>query len=436
MGPFDTTNEEPGNRHETHSGSNADILAAMQEENRPLEGMFDPDRHEPLTARPWNEDEVRREISFIAQEAQAAFEGNDLWPTHPLDEPPDPQTRYSMLYMGAGGVIWGLRRLADRGFTGHDARLEAIVPTLVSRNREVGETQFGAASFLMGDSGLLLLDWQTSRSRATEQALFDAVRSNLRHPTREMLWGSPGTLVVALHMAAATQDARWKSVIREGAEILLDEMEYDEALGAWIWRQDMYGKVRCFIGAGHGFAGNVYPILRASHYLQASLVQEFVDRSWATLNALAIRAEGCANWHAFHDPVLMQGRPPLVQDCHGAPGIVVRLASVPRTEQWDRLLDEAGMLTWRAGPMRKGASLCHGTAGNGYAFLKLWERTGDERWLARARAFAMHSIEQVHAQRRQQGRGRFSLWTGDIGTALYLADCLTGRSDFPTLDYF
>jgi hypothetical protein len=127
---------------------------------------------------------------------------------------------------------------------------------------------------------------------------------------------------------------------------------------------------------------------------------------------------------------------PLVQDCHGAPGIVVRLASAPRGEQWDRLLQEAGTMTWVAGPLRKGASLCHGTAGNGYAFLKLGSRTGDEMWLDRARAFAMHALGQVQAGRRKQGRGRFSLWTGDIGAALYMADCLSGRSDFPTLDYF
>jgi hypothetical protein len=48
----------------------------------------------------------------------------------------------------------------------------------------------------------------------------------------------------------------------------------------------------------------------------------------------------------------------------------------------------------------------------------------------------MHSLRQVQAGRRKQGHGRFSLWTGDIGTALFLADCIAGRSDFPTLDDF
>ena len=44
------------------------------------------------------------------------------------------------------------------------------------------------------------------------------------------------------------------------------------------------------------------------------------------------------------------------------------------------LAASAGELIWRAGPIRKGAGLCHGTAGNGFAFLKLLHATGDERW--------------------------------------------------------
>ena len=60
----------------------------------------------------------------------------------------------------------------------------------------------------------------------------------------------------------------------------------------------------------------------------------------------------------------------------------------------EELLLAGAELTWRAGPpgMEKGSGLCHGTAGNGYAFLKAFERTGDERWLDRARRFAVHAL--------------------------------------------
>ncbi len=95
-----------------------------------------------------------------------------------------------------------------------------------------------------------------------------------------------------------------------------------------------------------------------------------------------------------------------------------------------------GELTWRAGPLAKGPSLCHGTAGNAYAFLVLHGRTGDGLWLDRARAFAMHAVGQVERERAAVGRGRYSLFTGDIGVALFLRHLLDGESRFPTMGPF
>ena len=104
----------------------------------------------------------------------------------------------------------------------------------------------------------------------------------------------------------------------------------------------------------------------------------------------------------------------------------------------DRRLDDvllaAGDLTWTAGPLIKGAGLCHGTAGNGYAFLKLFRRTADERWLDRARAFAVHAIAQSERDAATYGIRRYSLYTGDPGLALYLMHCIDGTDEWPGLD--
>ena len=87
-------------------------------------------------------------------------------------------------------------------------------------------------------------------------------------------------------------------------------------------------------------------------------------------------------------------------------------------------------------PLAKGPSLCHGTAGNAYGFLVLHRRTGDELWLDRARAFALHAIGQVERERAAVGRGRYSLFTGDIGVALFLRHLLDGEERFPTTGPF
>jgi len=148
-----------------------------------------------------------------------------------------------------------------------------------------------------------------------------------------------------------------------------------------------------------------------------------------TLQRFAVAEDGLVNWPGVAGMQLgaNRDRQIRVQWCHGAPGIVATLA---------HLLDEelavaGGELTWRAGPLRKGANLCHGTAGNGYAFLALFARTGDERWLTRARTFAMHAAAQVEHSRSEDGRGHYTLWTGDLGTALYLADCADGGGELP-----
>ena len=51
-------------------------------------------------------------------------------------------------------------------------------------------------------------------------------------------------------------------------------------------------------------------------------------------------------------------------------------------------------------------------------------------WLERARRFAMHALGQVE----RRGLGRYSLWTGDVGVALYAADCIDGASRYPVLE--
>ncbi|HEX2303069.1 MAG TPA: lanthionine synthetase LanC family protein [Gaiella sp.] len=101
------------------------------------------------------------------------------------------------------------------------------------------------------------------------------------------------------------------------------------------------------------------------------------------------------------------------------------------TRHNEDLLLAGAELVWQAGAHgeEKGPSICHGTAGNGYALLRTFERTGDERWLDRARRFAMHALEQV--ERREN---RYALWTGDVGVAVFASDCLDARPRYPILE--
>jgi hypothetical protein len=165
------------------------------------------------------------------------------------------------------------------------------------------------------------------------------------------------------------------------------------------------------LGPIHGFVGNV-----------AALGD--VTGAADVLARTAIVEDGRANW----PPTVGSESKPRLQWCHGAPGIVTTAVDYLDEE----LLLAGAELVWSAGPPHaeeKGAGLCHGTAGNGYALLKTFERTGDERWLERARAFAMHALAQV-----ERLPPRYSLFTGGVGAALYAADCLDARARFPIVD--
>ena len=183
-------------------------------------------------------------------------------------------------------------------------------------------------------------------------------------------------------------------------------------------------------------AGNLFPIVQGARWLDAGLVERFEQRALHTLGVAAKREGPALNWAPVFDGSA-HGRPsPLrMQDCHGAPGIVYRLAKIG-SPGLRELLVAAGEAVWAAGPLAKPPGLCHGTDGNGYAFLKLHAMTGEARWLDRARAFAMHALKQSETEALRQGELRFTVWSGDLGLALYLSSCLRADPAFPTLDVF
>jgi len=173
--------------------------------------------------------------------------------------------------------------------------------------------------------------------------------------------------------------------------------------------------------------------------LREDITELIIDRSVSTLNLAAIKDGDLINWFNYRNP---KDDKRLVQWCHGAAGVVTALAGTSQSQSQqsillDQLLASAGELVWRAGPSKKGVGLCHGTVGNGYAFLYLYKRWQDVSWLDRARKFAMHAIEQCQQHRLNYGRGRYSLWTGDVGLAIFLHHCLYPEATaLPGLELF
>ncbi|AIY41578.1 hypothetical protein LT85_2420 [Collimonas arenae] len=399
--------------------------------------LFDPTRHAHLESIEWNEDRARKMIHRIVQETEAAFSPSTYWPMHALDiEGGDTKPAYS-LYFGACGVIWALQYLHAVGAVAPTLSYNTEIQALLSRNREwlSPENKLDFNSYMMGDTGILLLAYWLDPNEEIAVQLANAIQSNLDNPSRELMWGAPGTLLAALFLYEKTAEPRWADLFRASARKLWSQLLWSEKYQCHYWTQDMYGQTSRYLDAVHGFVATASPLIGGCQLLAP---QEWLDWEQCITNTIQRTAtwEGkYASWRPqLHYPA---GKTPrmLMQFCHGAPGFVICLADMPGTAL-DDLLIAGGEATWAAGPLAKGSNLCHGTGGNGYAFLKLYQRTGEAIWLERARAFAMHGIAQTERDRTQYGQMRYSLWTGDPGFAIFLWDCIQGSATFPSLDVF
>jgi hypothetical protein len=416
--------------------------------------LYDPDRHEPLNPSDGGGWDIARALACIAsivRDTEAQFSTPHGWPTHPLDVEPgdDPNSVNPTLYGGSCGVLWALHYLREQGAAELERDWSLDATWLMQGTREwlKHDAERERASFMMGETPIRLLEYAQTRSAEVADRLAELIEGNTEHPARELMWGSPGTLLAALFMHQRTGQDRFADLFRRTAAVLWSQLEWSETYGCHYWTQQLYGQTSTYMDAVHGFAGTALPLIRGRHLLAVddwvrwhACIATSMQRS-ATADGAEGFTDGTVNWIPWLILDAAQrerwdAKPRwLMQYCHGSPGFVINLAGFPGPEL-DALLLRAGETIWAAGPLKKGSNLCHGTGGNGYAFLKLFERTGDARWLQRARAFAMHGIRQTEAHAAQYGRLRYSLWTGDPGFAVYLWDCIRGEAAFPTLDVF
>ena len=366
--------------------------------------LFRPSEHEPLAGEAWSGERAEHAIATIVADAEGAFDGV-RWPFHPRDEEDNGPTS---IYLGAAGVIWALHELGSTGW-------EDAAVALVDRYRAKADfpEYASAGSYWMGECGIGLVAFRLTGDTGLADRVHELVLENLASPTNEVMWGTPGTTLVAEAMLAWTGEPRWNEAWRASADRVLAVRDEDG-----LWTQDLYGRVYRFLGPAHGYVGAI-----------RALANRGATVELADLSPYILRENGLANWKPTTDAEPREIR---VQWCHGAPGMVATLGDLLDLE----LALAGGELTWRAGPIARGPGLCHGTAGNAYAFLVLHKRTGDELWLERARAFGMHAIGQVERERAAVGRGRDSLFTGDVGVATFLRHLLDGEARFPTMGPF
>jgi len=390
--------------------------------------LYSADNFERLTGSPWDEARVRAAIRAIVVDADEACRGPRLlWKADPWDgwRATSPMKN---LYVGAAGVFWALDRLQSREFADTRLDLRALATDLIEleldqpdfmKNVELPPQR--ASSVACGMTGIAYVAWKLTHDASLDDELHALVGANVENDADEVMWGSPGTLLVASAMVAETGKERWRRLRDETATALLERCDAD----GW-WEQYLYGERYRGTGPWHGLVGNVRALEQAADTTTHARLH--ADTA-GILEKTAVMEDGLVNWPFSDRPQLASPDGEIrLQFCCGAPGIIATASGYLPIG----LLLAGAELAWRAGApgMEKGPCICHGTAGTGYAFLKMFERTGDERWLEHARRFATHALEQVE----RRGHGRYSLFTGDVGVALFAADCIEGRSAIPVFD--
>jgi hypothetical protein len=367
--------------------------------------LYDPAAFEPLTDEPWDEARAREGIAAIVTDTDAAFDPDTLWPAHEWDGW-QAALPLKNLYVGAAGVVWALDDLRRRGLAETTLDLSAIAIDALERWRAEPDYVAGEllpepseCGLLTGEAGILLVACMLGHS--LEDDLRSRIRANLANEADDLMWGTPGTLVAATAMG-------WDDLARESADALASRRDADG-----LWTQRLWGTSFQGIGPVHGLVGNVRALLQVDDPRNEALRTE----SAAALSRAARREDGLANWGG-------EGK---LQWCASGPGVV----SASRDYLDEELLLAGAELVWLAGPSgaEKGHGICHGTSGNGFALLAAFERTQDELWLDRARRFAVHALGQA-----ARLPGRYSLFTGGAGTALFAAACLDGDARYPLLE--
>jgi hypothetical protein len=392
--------------------------------------VYDAARFDALSDTAWDDERVRVAVGEVVADADTTFDESLLWPAHEWDAWQTP-TPLKSLYVGAAGVVWALDALGRRGVAESALDLSQAAGLTLGAWRAEPDLMRGVelpeparAALLTGQTGILAVAYRLDPTRELEDALYERVRENADNTATGVMWGAAGSLLVARALHEWTGAERWSAAWADGATRLLAARN-----GEGLWEQRLYGDTFRGLGAMYGLVGNVLALLDgpgpSEQWLEA--------RTAEVLRDTAVVDDDLVNWPAAAGAAL-RGRDGEVrlQWCCGAPGVVATAAAYLDED----LLLAGAETVWRAGPhgAEKGAGLCHGTAGNGYALLKAFERTQDELWLDRARRFAVHAIEQAAAARRERGRGRYSLWTGDLGVAIFAADCLLARTRYPVLE--
>jgi hypothetical protein len=224
--------------------------------------LFRPEAFEALTETTWDEQRMRAGIRRIVADVDATFDPDELWPADKWDGW-QAVLPLKNLYVGAAGVIHSLDVLRRRGLAEPQVDLAAAAARTLEAFRAEPDLIAGEilpsppeAALLTGETGILVVAWRLSPSNDLEEALLARVRQNVDNEADELMWGSPGTLLVARAMLEWTGRNEWRDACDETADGLWSRRD-----AGGFWTQSLYGVTARRLNPPHGLVGNALALL-------------------------------------------------------------------------------------------------------------------------------------------------------------------------------
>eukprot|EP00567_Pseudictyota_dubia_P000815 CAMPEP_0197467160 /NCGR_PEP_ID=MMETSP1175-20131217/65425_1 /TAXON_ID=1003142 /ORGANISM="Triceratium dubium, Strain CCMP147" /LENGTH=1257 /DNA_ID=CAMNT_0043003223 /DNA_START=3 /DNA_END=3776 /DNA_ORIENTATION=+ len=284
----------------------------------------------------------------------------------------------------------------------------------------------------------LLKDMKACKSSLRD--LFSYADASLSHFEDELLFGRAGYLYALLFVRsqlarAGHHDLARTSQFDKNLRLVAERIVSSGRSCANMYEYKAEGWLlmwRCFRlphgGAAHGVIG----ILKMLYHCWGLLSQS----SQLAVRQTTKRLLKCCHRSGSPPVCIGSTEDELVHWCHGSPGLPAMLYVAGKVDPFPTLQVaalRAGGDVWRRGVLLKGNGLCHGLAGNAYAFLSLYRMTGNRNWIFRARAFAtlMYDSWVQQAIQRQPDPQRFavgvpdspcSLMEGKAGVMCFLLD--------------
>ncbi|EAA08412.4 AGAP003148-PA [Anopheles gambiae str. PEST] len=360
------------------------------------------------------------------------------------------------LYVGIAGIAFMFWKLAQSDETKH------MFPCLELASKYIGEAKHrsrekrdksskNAVAFLCGGSGIAAVSAAIANEMGKLQEMENDLESFLQGcppctnvkgtDADEVLVGRAGYLHGASWLnQAITPKPIENEAISEICQTLIKRgRSVAHSLRLAFPLMYEYHE-KAYLGAAHGVCAILHALLE-SPWFDRDATDRFSGSPTkltdikSTIDYVLTLQDGDGNF-----PTRIDSNRMLVHWCHGCGGAIYLFAKAFLTFREDKYLDccrKCADELWRHGLLRKGPGICHGVAGNGYAFLLMYRLTGEKRYLYRAVKFAEFLNSSSFASVLLAPDRPFSLYEGLAGTVCFLVDLLTPmRSSFPFMDVF